>query len=87
MSSPSTRMVSRCATIAAWASRTVGFRYSANVLPPWRLRARAAVSPARVTFVGSGSRIELGVSACEDATTYEAAVAAVVVSICAHLLR
>ena len=38
--------VSRCA-IAAWASRTWAFD-SANVLPPLRPRARAAVSPARV---------------------------------------
>ena len=40
--------VSRCA-IAAWASRTCAFD-SANVLPPLRPRARAAVSPARVRF-------------------------------------
>ena len=39
--------VSRCA-IAARANRTWAFE-SANVLPPWRPRARAAVSPARNT--------------------------------------
>ena len=43
--------MSRCA-IAAWANRTWAFD-SANVLPPLRPRARAAVSPARVR-----SRIE-----------------------------
>ena len=44
--------MSRCA-IAAWANRTWAFD-SANVLPPLRPRARAAVSPARVR-----SRIQL----------------------------
>ena len=46
--------VSRCA-IATWASRTWVFD-SANVPPPWRPRARAAVSPARVRSRISSAR-------------------------------